>query len=157
MTIKFWFIGKDKPAFVEDSVELFFNRIKKYQKVELEYINAGKFTGSDAAAKTKQFEATEVLKRLKANERLILLDEKGKTFNSRSFASWMENQLVSDSRSLIFLIGGAFGFDQSVYERAETKLRLSDFTFSHQLARPILLEQVYRAFTIIRNEPYHND
>lgn len=89
---------------------------------------------------------------------MILLDEKGKTFTSREFANYLEKKMsTSSGKRIVFLVGGAYGFHESIYSRANDKISLSAMTFSHQLIRQIFLEQLYRAFTIINNHPYHNE
>jgi 23S rRNA (pseudouridine1915-N3)-methyltransferase len=97
-----------------------------------------------------------LLNRLKNDDLLILLDEKGKQFDSVSFATYLDRQLQMPYRRLIFQVGGAYGFSDAVYQRANAKLALSKMTFSHQMVRLFFLEQLYRAMTILRNEPYHN-
>jgi len=93
---------------------------------------------------------------LAGSDRLILLDEKGKGFSSSDFAKWVEKQQGAGHKRMVFLIGGPFGFSEKVYQRANEKIALSQMTFSHQMVRPILAEQLYRAFTIIRGEKYHH-
>ena len=103
-------------------------------------------------------ESKKIISRLKRDDFLILLDEKGKTYNSKSFASFMEKITGSgSSKRIIFLIGGAFGFHNDLYERSDSKLSMSEMTFSHQLIRVLFLEQLYRAYAIINNHPYHNE
>jgi 23S rRNA (pseudouridine1915-N3)-methyltransferase len=146
-------IGKDHPAFIAEAAANYGKRLSHYLKFEILTLPPGK---SKEPQLCKQQEAQAVLKKLDPADRLVLLDEDGKAFNSRKFPAWLEDQINYDTRCLNFVIGGAWGFDESLYERSELKMRLSDFTFSHQLARVVFLEQIYRACTIIRNEPYHN-
>jgi 23S rRNA pseudoU1915 N3-methylase RlmH len=98
-----------------------------------------------------------ILKRIKDGDELILLDEHGKEFRSVEWAAFLESKLTRGSRDLVFVIGGAYGFSQKVYARADSRLSLSKMTFSHQMVRTIFAEQLYRAFTIIRGEPYHHE
>jgi 23S rRNA (pseudouridine1915-N3)-methyltransferase len=102
-------------------------------------------------------EAKLVLAKLNPDDYLVLLDERGQQHSSVELARWMEQRLSASNRRLIFLIGGAFGFSQEVYTRANAQISLSRLTFSHQMARLFFLEQLYRAMTILRNEPYHNE
>jgi len=103
-------------------------------------------------------ESKKILSKLKKEDHLILLDEKGKSYTSRAFAESIQKLMnLSGSKRIIFLVGGAFGFHSSVYDRADGKIALSEMTFSHQLIRLIFMEQLYRAFAIINNHPYHNE
>lgn len=115
--------------------------------------NAGKLSSDQLKAK----EAEAILARLKTEDGLILLDEGGQQFGSVAFSEWIDQQLQRPYRRLIFLVGGAFGFDESIYQRANGKLSLSKMTFSHQMIRLFLLEQLYRGMTILRGEKYHNE
>lgn len=147
-------IGKDNPSYISDAMADYQKRLTHYSRFETLTISPGK---SPDPKTCKAQEAAEVFGKLSSRDRLILLDEKGKQYNSRAFSEWLEHQMTYDSRDIVFLIGGAWGFDEKLYDRAEGMIRLSDLTFSHQIARVVFLEQLYRAFTIIRNEPYHND
>ena len=118
---------------------------------------APKLRGKPKAAQVLEAEGKYVLSKLESGDRLILLDEGGKQFDSRGLADWLEEQLSRSPGRLILLIGGAYGFSPLLYSRAEAKLSLGKLTFSHQLVRVMTLEQVYRAFTILRDHPYHND
>jgi len=103
-------------------------------------------------------ESKKILSKLKKEDHLILLDEKGKSYTSRAFAESIQKLMnLSGSKRIIFLVGGAFGFHSSIYDRADGKIALSEMTFSHQLIRLIFMEQLYRAFAIINNHPYHNE
>jgi len=103
-------------------------------------------------------ESKKILSKLKKEDHLILLDEKGKSYTSRAFAESIQKLMnLSGSKRVIFLVGGAFGFHSSIYDRADGKIALSEMTFSHQLIRLIFMEQLYRAFAIINNHPYHNE
>lgn len=156
MKVECWSIGKTQDKYLVEGLGLFDRRLKHYlpfEWVELPDVkNAGKFSPEQV----RELEGELILRRLKAEDRLILLDEKGKGFSSVAFASYLELQLQRPAKRLIFQIGGAFGFSQSVYQRADELLSLSQMTFSHQMVRLFLLEQLYRAMTILRNEPYHN-
>ena len=97
-----------------------------------------------------------ILDRLRHSDYLVVLDEKGKHYSSEKFADWFQQKMNRGTSKIVFQIGGAYGFDESVYQRANEKIALSSMTFSHQMIRLLLVEQVYRAMTILNNEPYHN-
>ena len=105
----------------------------------------------------KEEEGKRILKEIQPNQELILLDERGKIFSSIEFSEYITNHFNYNQRDLIFLIGGPYGFSDKVYERANSKMSLSKMTFSHQMVRMIFLEQLYRAATIIKGEPYHHE
>ena len=105
----------------------------------------------------KDKEGELILKRVGPSDNLILLDEKGKEFRSLEFADYLQRKLNGGARSLVFAVGGAYGFSEAVYSRAQGKISLSRMTFSHQMVRTIFAEQLYRAFTILKGEPYHHE
>lgn len=104
----------------------------------------------------KKLEGEEILKRINPGDELILLDENGKSFTSEGFSEFLQKKMNSGLKNLTFVIGGPYGFSDAVYARATSKLSLSKMTFSHQMIRLFFVEQIYRAFTILRNEPYHH-
>lgn len=104
----------------------------------------------------KKAEGDEILKRINASETLILLDEKGKSYSSEKFSEFLQKKMNSGLKNLVFVIGGPYGFSDEIYDRANGKISLSSMTFSHQMVRLFFIEQLYRAFTILRNEPYHH-
>lgn len=131
-------------------------RIGKYAPFSISVIEGLKKSQSLSIEQVKQREGELILRALKSADTLILLDEKGKRFTSTEFskqvAGWMQN-----GKDVVLVIGGAYGFSDEVYQRASQKISLSDMTFSHQIIRVIFLEQLYRAFTILRGEPYHHE
>lgn len=138
-------------------MKLYQQRLTHYLPFQLQVlpdVKTGKSASTDAL---KKAEAQLVIKKLGSDDTLILLDEKGKAFSSRQFATWIEKHQMSGTKKLVFLIGGAFGFSDELYARANAQLSLSNMTFSHQMIRLFFLEQLYRANTILKNEPYHND
>ena len=157
MKVSLWYIGKNKQQFVEDGISYYINKIKHYCKFELRLFPKAKLGKHAKAVEHKKAEATNILAKLQASDVLVLLDERGKVFDSIAFANWLEQKQVYAQGNIIFLIGGAYGFDQSLYERANGKVSLSKMTFSHQLIRISFLEQLYRAYSIINNEKYHNE
>lgn len=152
--IKLIYFGKSKFSFVEEGVQIFVKRIKHYTKFETQQL-IPKYKGNDSVS-IKKIEAQQLNKLLTPKDYLILLDEGGKTYDSMRFADQLTKWRMQ-SPNLVFVIGGAYGFDQEIYQRCNAKLSLSSMTFSHQLIKVIFLEQLYRGFTIINNEAYHNE
>lgn len=157
MKIQLMYVGKTSYPFVKEACDLYFNRLKHYTKFEEICIEDVKNAGKLKPEQLKVEEGKKILQKIQATDMLVLLDEKGKQFTSVSFAEWIEKLQVQGTQNLIFLVGGAFGFSEDVYTRANFKLQLSSMTFSHQIIRSIFAEQLYRAFTIIKGEPYHNE
>jgi 23S rRNA (pseudouridine1915-N3)-methyltransferase len=150
-------VGKTSDEWLREGVGHYYRRVKHYLPFETKIIpdirNARKMTPEIL----KQMEGELILKAVEKRDRLVLLDEKGKLFSSREFAGFIEKQMVGGLHRLVFVIGGAWGFSDAVYERADLKISLSPMTFSHQLVRLIFAEQHYRALSILNNEPYHHD
>lgn len=155
MKIKFLFVGSNKGTYVEEGVTLFNKRLKRFCNSEI--ICTSNLRGVKNPLEQCDKEAEQLLKLVDPREFVILLDEKGKTLNSVSFAKQIENLKNQGTSKVCFIICGAFGANGVLKQRANLILSLSKFTFSHQLARVILLEQVYRSFTIINKHPYHNE
>lgn len=156
MKIQFWSIGKNNEAYIKTGVEDFTRRISKYYSVEWEIIPVPKNAGMLSEMDLRKKEAETILEWLDADDYLVALDEHGKQWTSVQLAKFIEQRANQSTRKLVFLIGGAFGLDESVLKRANHTWGLSTLTFPHQLVRLILAEQVYRACTIIRNEKYHH-
>lgn len=157
MKIKLLQIGKTQPEYLVEGVALFENRIRNYIGFSSEIIPALKLPGSAGPELIKQKEGELILSKLKSDDRMILLDEKGKMFGSVEFADFLQKQMNQGIRQIVFVIGGAYGFSAEVYEKAAFKISLSPMTFSHQMIRLLFLEQLYRAMTIQNNHPYHNE
>lgn len=149
-------IGKTHFNFVDEGVKLFENRLKHYARFEQKFLELPSRHRSTDATVLKKMEGELLLKHITPTDYLILLDENGQSYDSRQFASLLGKWQVHHP-SIVFVVGGAYGFSDEVYKRANTKLSLSAMTFSHQLIRLIFMEQLYRAFTIVRGEPYHHD
>ena len=156
MKIEAWFIGKTSPAYLQIGLDDFTGRIKKYVPFEMVIIPDIKDAGSYAAKDRLLKEGEKVLQKLIPQDYLILLDEGGKEFSSVQFSQFIEKELNKSYKKLIFLVGGSFGFSTELQQRANLKISLSKMTFSHQMVRLFFLEQIYRGFTILNNEPYHN-
>jgi 23S rRNA (pseudouridine1915-N3)-methyltransferase len=154
--IEAWFIGKTSPAYLQIGLDDYAGRIKKYVPFETVIIPDIKDAGSYAARDRLLKEGEKVLQKLIPQDYLILLDEGGKEFSSVQFSQFIEKELNKSYKKLIFLVGGSFGFSPELQQRANLKISLSKMTFSHQMVRLFFLEQIYRGFTILNNEPYHN-
>ncbi len=155
MKVTCWAIGKTSEPYLTEGIGIFEKRLKNYLPFEWVIWPDIKGKTQDAAA-LKKAEGQMILSKIAPDDYLVLLDEQGEQHSSTELARWMERRLASSQRRLIFLIGGAYGFDAALYERANAQWSLSRLTFSHQMARVFVLEQLYRAMTILRNEPYHN-
>ena len=156
MKIKLLCVGKNNNSIWLDSIEHYSKRINRYVNFSIEYIPDVKTGKKSNPELVKNEEAKKLLLKIKKDDVVILLDEKGKAFSSKTFAETIENQQNMGIRNLVFIIGGAFGFSEKIYLTFNNKVRLSDMTFSHQMIRLFFCEQLYRAYTIINNHPYHN-
>ena len=156
MKIELWAVGKTSEKYLENGIEIFEKRLKNYLPFSWTVWPDVKLKTSDGA-RLKLEEGKMLLQKLQPDDYLVLLDEKGQTFSSVELSRWLERRLSTSNRRMIFLIGGAFGFSPEIYARANEQLALSKLTFSHQMVRLFFLEQLYRAMTILRNEPYHNE
>ena len=150
-------VGATGEKWLETGISDYFGRIERYipfQTIIIEDIKKGKKMPESLI---KEKEGELILKKITQSDILVLLDEKGKMFSSRDFSLFMEKQMSAGIRNIFFVIGGAYGFSEEVYNRCNFKISLSAMTFSHQMVRLIFAEQLYRAMTIINNEPYHHD
>lgn len=156
MKINLWSIGKKNEPYVKQGVDDFTQRIARYFKVNWTIVpvpkNAALMSGTDL----KKKEGEIILEWLKKDDYLVVLDERGKQMSSEGLAEFIQVRANAGTKQLIFLIGGAFGTDEAVLQRADYKWSLSQLIFPHQLVRLILAEQVYRACTILKNEKYHH-
>jgi 23S rRNA (pseudouridine1915-N3)-methyltransferase len=155
MKISFILVGKTSSAEIKNLCTDYMNRIQRYVKIE-EVIIDGQGGKISDVNKAKQKEGELILKKIAPADFVILLDDKGKEYTSPQFATYIENLFNQSLKNICFVVGGAYGFSDELYQRANTKVSLSKMTFSHQIVRPLFLEQLYRAFTIINNEPYHH-
>ena len=156
MKLSFWSIGKNNETYVREGVEEFTNRISKYFKVKWTIIPVPKNAGMMSEMDLRKKEGEMILDWLEKDDYLVALDERGKQYSSVGLAHFLQARANASTKHLVFLIGGAFGIDESVLKRADHKMSLSNLTFPHQLVRLILAEQVYRACTIMKNEKYHH-
>ena len=156
MKLHFWSIGKNNDAYVKDGIDDFTKRISKYYPVEWTIIPVPKNAAMMSEMDLKKKEGEIVMEWLAKDDYLVALDEHGKQMGSEILADFIQKRSNQSVRNLIFLIGGAFGLDKAILDRANYKWSLSLLTFPHQLVRLILAEQVYRACTILKNEKYHH-
>jgi 23S rRNA (pseudouridine1915-N3)-methyltransferase len=156
MNIQLWTIGKSNETYVDQGVSDFTKRITNYFPTAWKIIPNIKNASSLSPQELKKKESEVVLNAIQPQDYLVLLDEKGKTFTSSQLAGFIQQRANDSLRQLIFLIGGAYGSDDAVLQRANFVWSLSSLTFPHQLVRLILAEQIYRACSIIRNEKYHH-
>ena len=157
MTIKLIVVGKTDNQAIIALIEEYSKRLNFYIKFELEIIPDLKNTKSLSEVLQKEKEGELILKNVIASDDLILLDERGKSYSSMEFSEYLQKKMNAGLKQLIFVIGGPYGFSDEVYSRANGKLSISKMTFSHQMIRPFFIEQLYRGFTILRNEPYHHE
>ncbi len=150
-------IGKTDSNIIKDGIEVYKNRLIHYLPFDIKVIPDIKNTKNMSVDQQKTKEGTLILDNLDNSDFVVLLDEKGKEFSSLAFSSFIEQKMISGIKKIVFIIGGPYGFSQDVYNRANSKLSLSKMTFSHQMVRMIFTEQLYRAMTIIKGEPYHHE
>lgn len=157
MKITLLTVGKTDVRWVREGLELYSSRLIHYVPFSLVEIPELKNVSALSQDQIKSREGELILKHLKPADELVLLDEHGREFRSIEFADFIEGRMSRSSRDLVFVIGGAYGFSKEVYSRADSRISLSKMTFSHQMVRTIFAEQLYRAFTIMRGEPYHHE
>lgn len=157
MKIKLLTIGRTSDKMMREAVENYCRRVSHYVPFEYVTLPDVKVTRSTTADKQKEMEGERMLAMLGAGDRLVLLDERGKMMTSRAFAVDIEKMMTSLQRDLVFAIGGPYGFSAEVYKRADAMLSLTPMTMTHEMVRLFFVEQLYRAMTIIRGEPYHHD
>jgi 23S rRNA (pseudouridine1915-N3)-methyltransferase len=157
MKITLLTVGKTDVKWVREGLDLYVSRLAHYVPFQLREIPELKNVAALGREQVKAREGDLVLKALRPSDEVVLLDEGGREFRSLEFSSWLEERLSRGSRDIVFVVGGAYGFSPEVYARADAKLSLSKMTFSHQMVRTIFAEQLYRAFTIMKGEPYHHE
>ena len=157
MNIELIVIGKTDQQEVASLVEQYAKRVNHYCKFTVTTIADVKNTRNMAPSRQKQLEGEMILRLISDGDWLVLMDERGRQFTSMEYADWLQKRMLSGVKRLAIVIGGPYGFSDEVYKRANEKISLSKMTFSHQIVRAIFAEQLYRAFTILRNEPYHHE
>ncbi len=157
MKITFLTVGKTEDAYLKEGIDKYVKRLKHYTRLELAELPELKNTKALTEQQQKAKEAELILKKIAPTDYVVLLDEKGTELSSKQFAAYLDKRSINTAASLVFVVGGPYGFDQSVYDRANDRLSLSQMTFSHQMIRLFFTEQLYRAFTILKGEPYHHE
>jgi 23S rRNA (pseudouridine1915-N3)-methyltransferase len=157
MNIRLLAIGKTDNKSLQSLIDDYSKRLSFYVKFDLEIIPDIKNAKNLSQAQQKEKEGELILAKIGATDQLILLDENGKSFSSVAFSEYLQKKMNSGVRTLVFAFGGPYGFSDAVYAKSQGKIALSAMTFSHQMVRLFFIEQVYRAFTILRNEPYHHN
>lgn len=156
MRIKLLVIGKTDDRSLVELIENYQKRLHSYVKFQIEVIPSIKNAKKMPVLQQKEKEGKQILAKLKNTDQVVLLDEKGQEFNSVAFAHFLQKKMNTGIKQWVLVVGGPYGFSESVYKRATEKVSLSKMTFSHQMVRLFLLEQLYRGFTILNNEPYHH-
>ena len=157
MKITLLVVGKTEDRYLIEGIDKYLNRLKHYIGFNIIVIPEVKNTKNLSEAQQKSREGELILKHIGNADTVILLDEKGKKYTSVLFANYLNKQMIGSVQHVIFVIGGPYGFDESVYKRANGSMSLSDMTFSHQMVRLFFVEQLYRAFSILKGEPYHHE
>ena len=149
-------VGKTEDKYLIEGIDKYLSRLKHYINFNILIIPDIKNSKNLTEAQQKSKEGEFIAKQINPTDVVILLDEKGKKLSSVSFSDYLNKQMIGSVQHLVFIIGGPYGFDESIYKRSNTSISLSDMTFSHQMVRLFFVEQLYRAFSILKNEPYHH-
>lgn len=157
MKMKLLLVGKTVEKYLREGISEYEERLRHYVTFSVEEIPELRQASSLSREQVKAREGEMIAARIKPSDFVILLDERGSRYTSLGWARHLEQQISHNPRDIVFIVGGCYGFSQAIYDRADSKLSLSDMTFSHQLVRLIFMEQIYRAFTIIHGEPYHHE
>lgn len=157
MNIELIVVGKTDSKEVSALVDIYTKRINFYNKFTITYLPDIRNSKNLSEAQQKTAEGEAILRLIDDSDRVVLLDEKGSEFRSIEYADWLQKRLNSGIKRLVFIIGGPYGFSPEVYARSNEKISLSKMTFSHQIIRAIFTEQLYRAFSILHNSPYHHE
>jgi 23S rRNA (pseudouridine1915-N3)-methyltransferase len=156
MKITLYVTGKTDNSHIEVLTNIYLQRLQHYINFTLEVIPDIKNVKNLSESQQKNAEGDVLLKKIHTTDFLTVLDEKGKTYTSEDFADFLQKKMNSGLKNLVFVVGGPYGFSDAIYQRANAKISLSSMTFSHQMVRPFFMEQLYRGFTILKNEPYHH-
>ena len=157
MNIELLTVGKTDVKWVKEGLDVYVARLQHYVPFKVTEIPELKKAQSLSREQIKEKEGALILKHLSQADTLILLDEHGIEYRSTEFAGMLEKYMLQGTRNLVFAVGGAYGFSEEVHARARAKMALSKMTFTHQMVRTVFAEQLYRAFTILKGEPYHNE
>ncbi len=150
-------VGKITTPYINTGIENYLKRVGHYIPVDLQVIPDVKATKALTEEAQKQREGTAILAALQPGDVVVLLDERGREFTSREFSEYLDKKMIQGIKRLVFIVGGPYGFSPEMYARANEKISLSRMTFTHEMVRLFFIEQIYRAMTILRGEPYHHD
>ena len=150
-------IGKTDAAYIREGISEYEKRLKRYLPFEMKVLPDIKNAKNLTESLQKEKEAELILEQLQSTDWVVVLDEKGKQYSSMEFSNYLAQKMLGGIKRLVFVVGGPYGFADSVYQRANEKIALSKMTFSHQMVRLIFVEQIYRAMTILKGEPYHHE
>ncbi|MDR2407642.1 MAG: 23S rRNA (pseudouridine(1915)-N(3))-methyltransferase RlmH [Bacteroidales bacterium] len=156
MKVKLLSIGKIEEKYLKEGINIYCKKLKHYFPFEYEELPAIKQVRNLSLDEQKKREGEVILKKVSLSDTVVLLDETGLQYSSVDFSAFMQHQMMQGSKQVIFIIGGTYGFSQDLYQRKDYLISLSSMTFSYQMVRLIFLEQLYRAATILKNEPYHH-
>src|SRR5574344_1206893 len=156
MQITLILVGKTVDKWLCQGCEMYSERLKHYINFQQIIIPELKDTKKLSKEQIKEREGVQIMKHVAKGDTLVLFDERGKEYRSLQYADFLQQMMNSSVKNLIFVVGGAYGFSKEVYDRSDYKVSMSQMTFSHQMIRVLILEQLYRAFTILAHEPYHN-
>ena len=158
MKLTIIWVGKTSTDYINQAIDTYIQRIGHYMPIEVVEVPDVKNAKNMDIAQLRQKEGELIVKQLRTDDYVVFLDDKGKQMSSTEFAYWIDKQnMTSGIKRLVFVIGGAYGFSVEAYKQAKSFLSISKMTFSHQIIRPILVEQIYRSMTILRGEPYHHE
>ena len=156
MKISLITVGKTEDKYLIEGIDKYLKRLKHYIGFTIIEIPELKNTKNLSEEQQKSKEAELLFKHINNTDHVVLLDDKGKEFSSTQFAEYLNKKMIGSTQHLVYIVGGPYGFDKTIYDRANDKLSLSRMTFSHQMVRLFFVEQVYRAYTILKGEPYHH-
>jgi 23S rRNA (pseudouridine1915-N3)-methyltransferase len=156
MHVEIWSVGRENEPFIEEGLKYYFHKTRPYNSVELVILQPNRKTVTTDVERTKLQEEEMILKKLQPNHYLVLLDERGKQLNSVQWSQHFQQMMNIGTKTVVILIGGAFGVTENIVKQAKQVWSLSSLVFPHQLVRLIVAEQVYRAFSILNNSPYHH-
>lgn len=157
MKITLLVVGKTNNSYLTEGIKEYTKRLSFYINFNIEYVADIKNSKNLSTMQQKNMEGEIILKNLDKSDYVVLLDERGKEFTSTQFSQYIEKKMQTVSKRLVFIIGGAYGFSDAIYDFAKEKIALSKMTYSHEMVRLFFTEQLYRAMTIMNNEPYHHD
>jgi 23S rRNA (pseudouridine1915-N3)-methyltransferase len=156
MKITFLWTGKTTESWLQEGIDVYVKRLKHYVSLSIEIIPVPKNLPKQDVEKQKEIEGDAILSRVTPSDEVFLLDERGMSYSSEGLAEFLQKKMSASVKHLVLVIGGPFGFSEKVYQRANGLISFSQLTFSHQMIRLLVSEQVYRAFTILRGESYHH-